>query len=241
VPDPSGFSLDRLPRFVDISCVQAFHNRDDIDELAREARESDFVSAHVLPNRVPYLRERLEGSRTLVGSPVGFPSGGATTATKVYEAERLLRDGAQELDVVANIGRLRSGDPAYVTSELAEVAAVVGGAVPLRVILEVGHLGEKEIRLGCDCAVEAGIGWVKTATGWSGVPSTVEHIRIIAGQLGGRARMKAAGGIRDLATIQAMADLGVTRFGMNAAVAKELARQAAEAAGAARAPGADRA
>ncbi|UKY54183.1 deoxyribose-phosphate aldolase [Streptomyces inhibens] len=231
MPEQPTFSITQLPRFVDISCVQASHNRADIDELARRARESNFVSAHVLPNWVPYLRDRLEGSQTLVGSPVGFPSGGATTATKVFEAQQLLDAGAQELDVVVNIGRLRSADTGYVTSELAQIAAVVDGAVPLRAILEVGHLTEEEIRLGCDCAVEAGIDWVKTATGWSGVPSTVEHIRIIADQLAGRARMKAAGGIRDLKTVQAMADLGVTRFGMNATVAKELAQQAAEAEG----------
>lgn len=229
MPKPSAFMLAQLPRFVDISCVQAFHTRDDIDQLARDARHMNFVSAHVLPNWVPYLRERLEGSQTLVGSPVAFPAGGVSTATKVFEARQLLDDGAQELDVVVNIGRLRSGDVAYVTTELAEVAAVVNDAVPLRVILEVGHLSEKEIRLGCDCAVEAGIGWVKSATGWTGLPSTVEHIRIIANQLAGRAQMKAAGGIRDLETVQAMADLGVTRFGMNAIVAKQLARQAAEA------------
>lgn len=228
MPKPSVFMLAQLPRFVDISCVQAFHNRNDIDQLAQEARGMNFVSAHVLPNWVPYLRERLEGSQTLVGSPVGFPAGGVSTATKVFEARQLLDDGAQELDVVVNIGRLRSGDVAYVTAELAEVAAVVDGAVPLRAILEVGHLSEKEIRLGCDCTVEAGIGWVKTATGWTGLPSTVEHIRIIANQLAGRAQMKAAGGIRDLETVQAMADLGVTRFGINAVVAKQLARRAAE-------------
>lgn len=229
MPKSSTFILAHLPRFVDISCVQAFHNRDDIDKLAHDARGMNFVSAHVLPNWVPYLREGLEGSQTLVGSPVGFPAGGVSTATKVFEARRLLDDGAQELDVVVNIGRLRSGDARYVASELAEVAAAVSDVVPLRVILEVGYLSEKEIRLGCDCAVEAGIGWVKTATGWTGVPSTLEHVRIIANQLAGRAQVKAAGGVRDLQTVQAMADLGVTRFGMNAIVAKQLARQAAEA------------
>jgi deoxyribose-phosphate aldolase len=132
------------------------------------------------------------------------------------------------MDVVVNVGRLLSGDVDYVTSELREIAAMVAGTVPLRAILEVGYLHEREIRLGCDCAVEAGVEWVKTATGWSGRPTTVEHIRIISDQLAGRARMKAAGGIRDLRTVTAMAELGVTRFGMNADVAKRLAREAAE-------------
>ena len=225
--EPGTFSIKHLPRFVDISCVQAFHSREDVNELAREAIESGFVSAHVLPNWVLYLREKLDGAQTLVGSPVGFPSGGSTTGTKVFEAQRLLEDGAQELDVVVNIGRLCSGDADYVTQDLAAVAEVVG-SVPLRAILEVSYLDEAAIRLGCDCVVEAGIGWVKTATGWADLPSTVEHIRIIADQLAGRAHMKAAGGIRDLDTVKAMADLGVIRFGMNTAVAKRLSRQAVE-------------
>jgi deoxyribose-phosphate aldolase len=224
VPEPAAFSLELLPRFIDISCVQAFHRRSDIDELARAARDWDFISAHVLPGWVPYLRELLRGSSTLVGSPVGFPSGGAASTTKIFEAERLLAEGAQELDVVVNIGRLRSGDVEYVTSELREIATVVGGAVPLRAILEVGYLDEREIQLGCECVVDAGIGWVKTATGWSGLPTTVEHIRIISRQLAGRAQMKAAGGIRDMPTVMAMCELGVSRFGMNLDVAQRLAR-----------------
>ena len=146
------------------------------------------------------------------------------STTKVFEAERLLAQGAQELDVVVNIGRLRSGDVRYVTSELGEIATLVGGAVPLRAILEVGYLDEREIRLGCECVVDAGIEWVKTATGWSGRPTTIEHIRIISGQLAGRARMKAAGGIRDIRTVMAMSELGVSRFGINTDVAQRLAR-----------------
>jgi deoxyribose-phosphate aldolase len=88
--------------------------------------------------------------------------------------------------------------------------------VPLRAILEVGHLDETAIRRGVDAAVAAGIPWIKTGTGWSGHPTTIDHIRIIAEQVDGRAAIKAAGGIRDIETIRTMAALGVTRFGMNA-------------------------
>ncbi|KTS64435.1 hypothetical protein NS206_08140, partial [Microbacterium testaceum] len=124
-----------------------------------------------------------------------------------------------ELDVVVAIGRLRSGDDAYVTDELAAIVEVVDGRVPLRAILEVGRLDDDDIRRGVDAAIAAGVPWIKTGTGWSGVATTIEHIRLIADRADGRAALKAAGGIRDLDTVRAMAELGVTRFGMNATAA----------------------
>jgi deoxyribose-phosphate aldolase len=218
VPDPGPVLAD-LARHIDISCVQAQHTRADIDELVHQAVAGGFVSAHVLPEWLGYLRERLEGTGVLAGSPVSFPSGGATTATKVTEASELLDLGAQELDVVVAIGRLRSGDDAYVTNELAAIVEVVDGRVPLRAILEVGRLDDDDIRRGVDAAIEAGVPWIKTGTGWSGVATTIEHIRLIADRADGRAALKAAGGIRDLDTVRTMAELGVTRFGMNATAA----------------------
>jgi len=218
VPDPGPVLAD-LARHIDISCVQAQHARADIDELVRQAVAGRFVSAHVLPEWLGYLRERLDGTGVLAGSPVSFPSGGATTATKVAEASELLSLGAQELDVVVAIGRLRSGDDDYVTDELAAIVEIVDGRVPLRAILEVGRLDDDDIRRGVDAALAAGVPWIKTGTGWSGVPTSIAHIRLIADRAAGRAALKAAGGIRDLETVRAMAELGVTRFGMNATAA----------------------
>lgn len=208
--------LADLAAHIDISCVQARHTRADLEDLARRAIAGGFVSAHVLPNWLPVMRDLLEGSTVLAGSPVGFPSGGATTATKAAEARELLDLGAQELDVVVAIGRLRSGETDYVARELAAVLEVVGDRVPLRAILEVGYLDDDQIRAGVDAAIAAGVPWIKTGTGWSGIPTTVDHIRVIADQSAGRAALKAAGGVRDLATVREMAGLGVTRFGMNA-------------------------
>lgn len=216
--DPGPVLAD-LARHIDISCVQAQHARADVDELVRQAVAGGFVSAHVLPEWLGYLREQLEGTGVLAGSPVSFPSGGATTATKVAEASELLALGAQELDVVVAIGRLRSGDDDYVTRELAAIVEVVDGRVPLRAILEVGRLDDDDILRGVDAAVAAGVPWIKTGTGWSGVPTSIAHVRLIADRAAGRAAVKAAGGIRDLDTVREMAELGVTRFGMNATAA----------------------
>lgn len=214
MPESENLLAD-LATHIDISCVQAQHTRSDVERLASDARAGGFVSAHVLPNWLPVLRELLDGSGVLAGAPVGFPSGGATTATKIVEAQQLLDEGVQELDVVIAIGRLRSGEQDYVTHELSELVGLVDGRVPLRAILEVGHLDDDEIRRGVDAAVSAGVPWIKTGTGWSGRPTTIEHIRVIAERAAGRAALKAAGGIRSIETVRAMADLGVTRFGMN--------------------------
>ncbi|RKN39486.1 deoxyribose-phosphate aldolase [Streptomyces hoynatensis] len=219
-----------LARRIDISCVQAEHGRPDIDRLAAAARAHGFVSAHVLPSWVPELRELLAGSGTLAGAPVGFPSGGATTAAKLAEARELLGLGVGELDVVIAIGRLKSGETGYVRRELDAVRRLVDGAVPLRAIIEVGRLTEEEIRAAAHCVAEAGVPWLKTGTGWSGRPTTPDHIRLIRAEIGEGTLLKAAGGIRDLATIRTMEELGVRRFGMNLTAAVAAVTAAGEAA-----------
>jgi len=215
-----------LARRIDVSAVQAWHAHAHVESLATIARSYGFINAHVLPGWVPLLRSLLEGSSTLVAAPVGFPAGGSTTTVKVVEARDLLDAGVQEMDVVVNIGRLRSGDTDYVRHELNAIAEAIGHAVPLKVILEVGYLDDDQIRAGCECAVAAGVPWIKTGTGWSGHATTVHHIEVIVEQVAGRAAIKAAGGIRDLATVTQMVSLGVTRFGMNATVARALADEA---------------
>ncbi|QFG69742.1 deoxyribose-phosphate aldolase [Ornithinimicrobium pratense] len=224
----SALPLDvtRLPRHVDISCVQAFHGRSDVELLAERAVAGDFVSAHVLPSWLPLLRTLLEGSATLAGGPVGFPSGGTVTEVKVEEARRLLDLGAQELDVVVNVGQLRSGMIDDVRRELEVVVRTVDDAVPLRAILEVGYLDDQQILAGAQAAVDAGVPWVKTGTGWSGQATEVRHIRLLADAVQGRAQLKAAGGIRALSVVREMIALGVTRFGMNGEVAMRLAEEA---------------
>lgn len=207
--------LPTVPAVTDISAVQAVHDRGAIEELAQVAGAHGFVSAHVLPNWVPLLTTLLKCTSTLVGSPIGFPSGGATTRTKLGETSELLALGVGELDVMLNVGRLRSGDRAYVEEELTAIVREVAGAVPLRAILEVGVLEKSEIRVACELAIETGFTYVKTGTGWTGTPTSLEMVRLITQCVGERILVKASGGIRDLATMRAMWDLGVSRFGIN--------------------------
>jgi deoxyribose-phosphate aldolase len=208
-----------LARHIDISCVQAFHTAADVAALAAAANAHEFVAAHVLPNFVPLLKQELgPNTRTLVGSPVGFPSGGATTATKVGEARELVGMGGQELDLVINIGRLKSGDLVYVNTEIRAVVDAIA-PLPLKVLLEIYLLTDDEICQACDLAVEAGAKFVKTGSGWVSGDTLIPKVRLIADTVRGAIGIKASGGIRDLATIDALCDLGVTRFGVNSQAA----------------------
>lgn len=212
----------QLAHHIDISCVQAAHTAADIAALARAANAYEFVAAHALPHFVPLLKRELgRKTRTLAGSPIGFPSGGATTATKVVEATELVGLGAQELDLMINVGRLKSGDIGYVGSEIRAVVEAIA-PLPLKVLLEVNLLTDDEIRRGCELAVAAGASFVKTGSGWVPGDTLIPRVQLIADTVQGAIGIKASGGIRDLATIDALLDLGVTRFGINSQVAVAL-------------------
>ena len=202
--------------------------------LAASAREGGFINAHVLPHWVPLLRDLLEGSGTLAGAPVGFPGGGHGTEIKLAEAEWLVRHGVQELDVVVNIGRLRSGDDAYVRGELEAVRSVVPAPIPLKVILEVSLLTPDEVRRGATLAVETGADFIKTGTGWTGVRVDLATVRLIREVVGDRAQIKASGGLRDLDTVLAFEREGVERFGIGVEPALAILAEERARAGAAR-------
>jgi deoxyribose-phosphate aldolase len=215
----------KLARIVDVSAVRAQHGQREILELVQRAKEHRFVAVHVLPAWVPFLRSQLEGEPDiLVGAPVGFPSGGHTTAMKVAEAKGLVADGVQELDMVINVGKLRSGADAYVKDEIGAVVEAAGER-PVKVILEVHHLGPDEIRRACELAIAGGAAFVKTSTGWAPSGATLATVRLITSFVAGAIQVKAAGSIRDLETVVAMLRMGVTRFGINLDSSIEILRE----------------
>ena len=222
---PDSLTARELAGLIDISAVQAEHGDADIRRLAGVAREHGFIAAHALPNFVPLLRELLPpGGPTLVGGPIGFPSGGHMTATKLAEARALVAAGADELDMMINLGRLRSGDDAYVRDEIRAVAQAIA-PVPLKVIVEMASLNDDELRRAALLAVEGGAAFVKTGTGWRPGAATAERIAVIFAAIGQRAEVKASGGIRSLTAIAGMLRLGVTRFGINPRVAVALVQE----------------
>ncbi len=198
---------------IDLSCVQADHTVEDIVAMAEAARKHSVCAVFALPAHTARLRDLMAGTPVKLGGTVGFPSGSATTEMKVAEAKQLIDIGVQELDMVVNITWLRSGER---EAALRDVRAVVRAAegVPVKLILEVAYLGEEQIREGCEIGIEAGVAFVKSGTGWAGMPTTFGHVRSIAGAVRGRCGIKVAGGIRDLATLVGMYELGVRRFGI---------------------------
>jgi len=205
----------KLARIVDISAVRAQHGQREITEMVERAKQHRFIAVHVLPAWVPFLKAQLAGEQDiLVGAPVGFPSGGHTTATKVAEAKGLVADGVQELDMVINVGKLKSGADAYVRDEIKAVVEAAGDR-PVKVILEVHHLTPDEIRRACELAIAGGAAFVKTSTGWAPSGATLGTVRLITSFVGSAIQVKAAGSIRDLETVVAMMRMGVTRFGIN--------------------------
>ncbi|WP_279025937.1 deoxyribose-phosphate aldolase [Gibbsiella quercinecans] len=217
----------RMARLIDLSAVQATNTEADVRHCAALATRYRIISVHVLPCWTRFLSTLLpEQGRAdvMIGGPVGFPGGAHATDIKVQEVRQLIADGAREVDMVVNIGKVLSGDYDYVRQDLRRVVEAAA-PVPAKVILETHYLNEQQIRTLCEIAVEVGMAWVKTATGWAPTGATVEKVAIIADQLRGRIQIKGAGGIRDLATIRALYRLGVRRFGMSAATTQKVLEQ----------------
>ncbi len=208
-----------LASMIDLSCVQANHDEPEIAAMAEAARTYGVYAVFALPAHTGYLKGLIRGTGIKLGGTVGFPSGSVTTETKVGEVAQLRRIGVDELDMVVNITWLRSGRYDRVLDDVRAVVDAAAG-LPVKLILEVTCLDEERIRRGCEIGVEAGVEFVKSGTGWSGSPTTLDHIRIMADAVGGRCKLKAAGGVRDRETLLAMHRLGVTRFGIGTRTAK---------------------
>ena len=206
-----------LARLIDLSAVRAECDEAEIRELAAVARRFGVVCVFAMPCHTRLLASLLADCPHIgIGGAVGFPSGSHVTAIKVAEARQLLADGATELDMVIQVGLLRSGKYQAVRDDIRAVVDAAG-EVPVKVILECHWLTAEQIRIGSELSVEAGAKWVKTGTGWAPTGATLENLAIIRDAVGGRAGIKAAGGVRDLDTLVAMYQLGVRRFGIGAA------------------------
>jgi deoxyribose-phosphate aldolase len=210
-------------RMIDISAVRTHHSKKDLDELVSYGKKYRFINLHVLPAWVSTLSEMLKNETDiLVGSPVGFPSGGHTTETKVAEAVQLLNDGVQEMDIVMNIGRLKNREYDYVLQELRSILCVVNRKVPTKVIIEINILSDHEMLKACDLVMESGADFVKTGTGWIPGSANLERIKKIKEHCGSNIKIKAAGGIRTRENFLSLADMGIDRMGINLKSAIEI-------------------
>jgi len=206
--------LKNVARMVDISGVRADVTLGELNQIVAAAKHYRFICAFAMPCFTPRLVEMLRDEPDImVGGTVGFPSGADTTQQKVFGTREQLAAGVHELDMVINIGALKSGLNELVYNDIRAVVDAAEGK-PTKCILEIAYLTDDEIRRGAELAVRAGVAFVKTGTGWAGKPTTVETIRIIRQTIGNAARIKAAGGVRTLDAMLAMVDAGCSRFGI---------------------------
>jgi deoxyribose-phosphate aldolase len=183
-----------------------------VEALCAEAEELGVYAVCVSPSRLP-LRP-LHG--VAVCTVVGFPSGAHPTAVKAAEAEQAARLGAQEVDMVVDLGRVKAGDWGAVEADVAAVAEASGPDALLKVILETAALTRDEIVQACRASERGGAQYVKTSTGFHPAGgASVEAVRLLAGTVGGRLGVKASGGIRDTATALSMLEAGATRLGLS--------------------------
>jgi deoxyribose-phosphate aldolase len=207
---------------VDLSCVQANSSINEIKEVAEFAIKYNCICTFALPAHTPVLVELLKDyPDILVGGVVGFPGGGTSTKGKVAEAKELMEMGVNELDMVINIAWLKNLQYDLVEADIKAVVDTAGD-IPVKVILECHHLNDEEIVKACEIAVKAGVSFVKTGTGWAPTGATLENVALMKASVNGACEVKAAGGVRDLDTLLAMHERGVTRFGIGIRTAKSI-------------------
>lgn len=208
----------KLNKLIDHTLLKPEATKAQIEKLCSEAGEYDFKSVCVNPYYVKYAKELLKGSNVLVCTVIGFPLGQNTTAIKVAETKDAIKNGADEIDMVINIGALKSKDEDYVLNEIKEIRNACKGNT-LKVIIETCLLTDEEKITACKLSKEAGADFVKTSTGFSTHGATVEDVKIMRKTVGEDMGVKASGGIRDRETALKMVEAGATRLGVSAGVA----------------------
>ena len=216
--DKPMLSPAQLAAYIDHTLLKAEATANDIEKLCAEASENHFYSVCVNGSWVGQARHFMEGSGVKVACVVGFPLGAMSSDAKRFETEAAIDDGAQEIDVVLNIGRLKAGSDKYILRELCDVVEAAD-EWPVKVILETCLLTREEKIRACQLVVESGARFVKTSTGFSTSGATAEDVRLMRETVGPKFGVKASGGIRDTKTALAMIEAGATRLGTSASVA----------------------
>ena len=214
------YNMMPINKYIDHTVLKPTCLVSDIEKLCAEAKQYDFAAVCVPPNFVKLAKQQVAGSDVKVATVIGFPFGYSATEAKIAEIILAMVDGADELDVVANISAIKNGDWAAIADEINHIMPIIrskGKAV--KIIIESGVLTDDEIIKCCDIYGIAGIDFLKTSTGYADKGASVEAVKLFRKHLPDSVNIKASGGIRDYETAKQMIDAGATRIGCSAGVA----------------------
>ncbi|MDM5334571.1 deoxyribose-phosphate aldolase [Ureibacillus composti] len=203
---------------IDHTLLKADATRSQIEKLCSEASEFEFASVCVNPTWVKYSAELLKDSKVKVCTVIGFPLGASTSEVKAFETKNAIANGAEEIDMVINIGALKNQEFDLVREDIKQVVDAANGTL-VKVIIETCLLSDEEKVKACELSVEAGADFVKTSTGFSTGGATAEDVALMRKTVGPTVGVKASGGVRNLQDMQKMIEAGATRIGASSGVA----------------------
>ncbi len=209
---------ENLARMIDHTVLKPNTELEQVKKVCREALEYNFASVCINPSFVKLVAEELKGSEVKVCTVIGFPLGATTTKVKKVETIEAIENGAQEVDMVINIGRMKDGDYDYVLNDIKAVVEAAKGKALTKVIIEACLLTNQEKKKVCEIAKEAGADFVKTSTGFSTGGATREDIKLMRETVGNEMGVKASGGVRKLEDALTMIENGATRIGASSSV-----------------------
>jgi|SRR5690554_1360360 len=207
-----------MNKLIDHTNLKAFATAEDIVKLCNEAKHYDFMSVCVNPTFVPLAKKELEDSEVLVCTVIGFPLGANTMEAKIAETMDAISNGADEIDMVINIGKAKEHDYDYITEEIKGVVQAAVGKL-VKVIIETCYLTDEEKIEVCHCAAIAGAHFVKTSTGFGTGGATVDDVKLMRKSIPSEMSVKASGGIRTIDDFENMVAAGANRIGASSGVA----------------------
>jgi deoxyribose-phosphate aldolase len=210
--------MKEIARMIDHTLLKPETTKEQIEKLCNEAKEYNFASVCVNPTWVKYASELLQGTEVKVCTVIGFPLGANTPETKAFETKNAIENGAEEVDMVINIGALKSGNYDLVEEDIRAVVEAAKGKALTKVIIETSLLTEEEKVKACELSAKAGADYVKTSTGFSTGGATVEDVALMRKTVGPDIGVKASGGVRSADDAEKMIEAGATRIGASSGV-----------------------
>ncbi|HLQ95651.1 MAG TPA: deoxyribose-phosphate aldolase [Pseudogracilibacillus sp.] len=210
---------NQLANKIDHTLLKPESTEEDILQICQEAKDHDFAAVCIQPYWVPSANQALQGTKVDIATVIGFPLGVTSTFTKIAETRDAIASGATEIDMVINLGALKSHQDTIVVWDINQVVEAAKGQALVKVIIETGYLSEDEKRRACILATEAGADFVKTSTGFGPGAATIEDVALMRKTIGEDMEVKASGGVRDRETAEAMVEAGASRIGASAGIA----------------------